>query len=107
MSSHTKDIIANLDAVSHETFGDNTVERLQVRAAARRLLARVETPNERAWGFGFEPPVVFTALLTGIDLGLWKSWTDAEGGEKTVEELVKLANTDISANLLRTPSSSP
>lgn len=103
MSPHSKDLIAKLDAVSQETFGDNEVERLEVRAAARRLLARVETPYERAWGFCFEQPIVNAALQTGINLGLWKAWTGVGGGEKTIEELAKLTNSGITANLLRTP----
>lgn len=69
----TDRIIGSLDAVEPGVFGGNEVERLKVRAAARRLLARVETPYERAWGFCFEQPVVFAALQTCIDLGLWKS----------------------------------
>lgn len=97
----TQGIISALDAVEPQSFGDNEVERLQVRAAARRLLARVETPYERAWGFCFEHPVVFAALQTCIDLGLWKSWTAARGGEKSIDELVLLTSPTIETNLLR------
>ena len=104
MPAQTQEIIAALDAVHPEVFGGNEVERLQVRAAARRLLARVETPYERAWGFCFEHPVVFAALQTCIDLGLWKSWTSAGGGEKSIDELVKMSNPTIETNLLRKSS---
>lgn len=106
MPAQTKEIIAALDAVQPEAFGGNEVERLQVRAAARRLLARVENPYERAWGFCFEHPVVFAALQTGIDLDLWKSWTGLGGGEKNLDELVKLTSPNIDTNLLRKPLSS-
>jgi hypothetical protein len=101
MSSKTQEIIAALDAVQPEAFGDSEVERLQVRAAARRLLARLESPYERAWGFCFEHPVVFAALQTCIDLGLWKAWTALGGGEKTINELVELTTPTIETNLLR------
>jgi hypothetical protein len=101
MSSRTQKTIATLDAVQPDVFGGNEVERLQVRAAARRLLARVETPYERAWGFCFEHPVVFAALQTCIDVGLWKAWTDVEGGEKSIYELVELATPTVDTNLLR------
>ncbi|KAL3440633.1 S-adenosyl-L-methionine-dependent methyltransferase [Aspergillus insuetus] len=101
MSSKTQEIIAALDAVHPEAFGDGEVERLQVRAAARRLLARLESPYERAWGFCFEHPVVFAALQTCIDLGLWKAWTALGGGEKTIDELVQLTTPTIDTNLLR------
>ena len=93
-------VITALDSVHPEVFS-NEVERLQVRAAARRLLARLETPYERAWGFCFEHPVVFAALQVCIDLGIWKAWTDMEGGEKSISELAELANTNVDVNLLR------
>ncbi|KAK3381210.1 S-adenosyl-L-methionine-dependent methyltransferase [Podospora didyma] len=100
-SQSTADIIAVLDSVSHGSFHGDEVERLRVRAAARRLLARVESPYERAWGFCFEHPVVFAAIQTCIDLGLWKAWTAAGGGEKTLDELTKLTTSEIELNLLR------
>lgn len=101
MPAQTQETITALDAVQPEAFGGNEVERLEVRAAARRLLARLETPYERAWGFCFEHPVVFAALQTCIDLGLWKSWTSAGGGEKSIDELVELTSPGIEPNLLR------
>ncbi|KAJ5935381.1 hypothetical protein N7466_004928 [Penicillium verhagenii] len=94
-------IIAVLDGIQPDAFGGDEVERLKVRSAARRLLARVETPYERAWGFCFEHPAVFAALQTCIDLGLWKSWTSIGGGEKSIEELVGLTKPTIETNLLR------
>lgn len=97
----TNDVIATLDAVSPSQFGGDEVERLRVRAAARRLLARVETPYERAWGFCFEHPAVFAALQTAIDLGIWKAWTKEGGGKKTIDDLVKLTGRDVEPNLLR------
>ncbi|KAJ6172591.1 hypothetical protein N7470_001658 [Penicillium chermesinum] len=100
MSTQTQSIVSALDAVQPDLFGGNEVERLQVRAAARRLLARVETPYERAWGFCFEHPVVFSALQTCIDVGLWKAWTSAEGGEKTLDELVSFTKPVVETNLL-------
>lgn len=105
VSAQTEQINASLDAVRLEAFGGNEVERLKVRAAARRLLARVETPYERAWGFCFEQPVVFAALQTCIDVGLWRSWTRL-GGEKSIDELVKLTSPTVDTNLLRKSSSS-
>ncbi|KAH7123485.1 S-adenosyl-L-methionine-dependent methyltransferase [Dactylonectria estremocensis] len=100
MTSQTQNIIEVLDGVSHDSF-ISEVERLRVRAAARRLLARVESPYERAWGFCFEQPVVFAALQTCIDLGLWGSWNAAGGGEKTIDELLKFAKHDVEPDLLR------
>ncbi|KAF5664277.1 O-methyltransferase [Fusarium heterosporum] len=97
----TNKFIATLDSVNPDQFSGNEVERLRVRAAARRLLARVESPYERAWGFCFEQPAVFAALQTCIDLGIWKAWTDLGGGKKTIDELVKLTGRDVAPNLIR------
>lgn len=103
MDSRTTDVISDLDNISSDSFTGNDVERLLVRAAAQRLLARIETPHERSWGFCFEQPVVFAALQACIELGLWRAWTAAGGGEKSIEELVKLTTSadDIEPNLLR------
>ncbi|CAI6088051.1 unnamed protein product [Clonostachys chloroleuca] len=100
MASDSQKIIDILEGVNHASFA-NEVERLRVRAAARKLLAKVESPYERAWGFCFEHPVVFAALQTSIDLGLWAAWNAAGGGDKTIDDLVKLAKHDIQPNLLR------
>ncbi|KAJ5561303.1 hypothetical protein N7535_004230 [Penicillium sp. DV-2018c] len=99
-SFETEKFVASLDAIGPEIFGDNEVERLSVRAAARQLLARVETPYERAWGFGFEQPVIFAAIQTCIDVGLWKSWANV-GGEKSIDELVNMTTPIVDTNLLR------
>ncbi|KAM0549536.1 hypothetical protein ACHAPJ_009352 [Fusarium lateritium] len=101
VGSSTNDIIATLDGVQPAQFGGDEVERLRVRAAARRLLARVETPYERAWGFCFEHAAVNAALQTAIDLGIWKAWTELGGGKKTINELVKLTRRNVEPNLLR------
>ncbi|CAH0025824.1 unnamed protein product [Clonostachys rhizophaga] len=100
MASDSQKIIDILEGVNHASFA-NEVERLRVRAAARKLLAKVESPYERAWGFCFEHPVVFAALQTSIDLGLWAAWNASGGGDKTIDDLVKLAKHDIQPNLLR------
>jgi hypothetical protein len=97
----TDSLIATLDNIQ---FNGDEVERLRVRAAARRLLARLETPNERAWGFDFEQPAVNAAIQTCINLGLWKAWTESGGGKKTIDELVKLTGREVEPNLLRKSS---
>ena len=99
--SLTKDTIAYLDGISAAGSFGSELERHQVRAAVRRLLARVETPYERAWGYCLEHPVVFAALKIGIDLGLWSAWTKQGGGPKSLDDLAKLSNATVEINLLR------
>ncbi|KAJ9296603.1 hypothetical protein DTO217A2_8804 [Paecilomyces variotii] len=101
MAFYTKEVIAALDSIHPDKLNGNEVERLQVRAAARRLLSRLETPYERAWGFSFEHPGVFAALQTFIDVSLWESWTAVGGGEKSIDELVQFTTPRVDTNLLR------
>ncbi|KAJ9347741.1 hypothetical protein DTO027B9_8892 [Paecilomyces variotii] len=101
MAFYTKEVIAALDLIYLEKLNGNEVERLQVRAAAYRLLSRLETPYERAWGFSFEHSVVFAALQTFIDVSLWESWTAVGGGEKSINELVQFTTPRVDINLLR------
>ncbi|KAH8645766.1 putative O-methyltransferase [Xylariales sp. PMI_506] len=101
MGSHTVDIVATLNAIHPEHLGKGEFERLRVVDAARQLLARLESPLERASALCFEHPVVFAALQTFLDVGLWKAWTAAGGTEKSVDELVALTTPTVDTNVLR------
>ncbi|KAF5026913.1 hypothetical protein F66182_943 [Fusarium sp. NRRL 66182] len=101
VGSSTNAIIESLDSVDSAAFQGDEVERLRVRAAARKLLARVESPYERAWGFSFEHSMANAALKVGIDLGIWKAWSNLGGDERTIDDLAKLAGRDVEPNLLR------
>lgn len=98
--------VATLDAVQTDGFGDEAT-RLAVLAAARRLVARLETPSEQASNLAFVHPVVFAAVQTFIDLGIWEAWVAANGGgPKTTSELVGLANASVELGLLSMSSAS-
>lgn len=102
MQPQTKKFIDTLDGFRCDEIDE--LERLKVREAARRLLARVESPYERAWGFCFEHPAVFAALQTCINVGLWQAWTNCAGAgdeEKSIDELAKLTNFGGDTNTLR------
>ncbi|KAK3942464.1 O-methyltransferase-domain-containing protein [Diplogelasinospora grovesii] len=101
MSATPQATIAALDAIAGDGFAGDEVGRLAVVAAARRLLTRLQTPSEQAWGYMFNHAVIFASIQTLRDIGLWEAWTAAGAGEKTVDELVKLANTFIQPDLLR------
>ncbi|PYI33452.1 putative O-methyltransferase [Aspergillus indologenus CBS 114.80] len=100
-SKPTNDIVKFLDGIEADTPGNSEVDRLRLCAAARRLLARVETPYERAWGLCFDQPIIFAAIQTCINLQLWKAWTDAGCGEMSLDELVRLTTPTVDTNLLR------
>jgi fumagillin biosynthesis methyltransferase len=55
----------------------------------------------------FDGPILYAAIQTLRDLGVWDAWAAAGGGEQSVEGLVKLANTQVAPNLLRRLLSQP
>lgn len=98
------DIVATLNAVESNQF-TSEVDRFAVKEAARRLLARVETPFEQSWAIAFENPGVFAGLQLVQDLGIWKKWAEVDkqnpGQSKTLDELLGWATEKCEPNLLR------
>ncbi|OTB00254.1 hypothetical protein M426DRAFT_238377 [Hypoxylon sp. CI-4A] len=90
-----------LDALTLADFEGHETKRLQLLSSARKLLSRVELNQERVMNIAFSQPITYAALKTCVDLGLWHGWTEAGGGEKSVDELVKLTSKDCDLNLLR------
>ncbi|KAI0846124.1 hypothetical protein F5Y00DRAFT_264841 [Daldinia vernicosa] len=66
-------VVDRLNAFTPADFEGYEVERLKLLSSARKL----------------------------VNLGIWHRWTAVGGGEKTVEELAKLATKDCDLNLLR------
>lgn len=92
--------IEAINAVSVDGFGD-AFSRLSVLNAARGLITRLETPTERALSFNFTHPVLFAAVQTFVDLGIWEAWVASGDGSKAAVELVELAKSPIEIGLLR------
>ncbi|EJT72904.1 O-methyltransferase [Gaeumannomyces tritici R3-111a-1] len=99
-------LVALLDGIDQSTAGirGDDVARVQLRDAAERCLARLQTPYERSWDLAFANPIVFACLQMGMDLGLWEAWRAAGGGDKTLDDIADMceeghARPDI--NLLR------
>lgn len=96
--------ISVLDSLQPESFATDA-ERYAAKEAARKLLARLETPFERAWTLAFETPVLVAGLQVCQDLGIWSRWTEidksAPGAAKSLNEIVAMANKEVDPNLLR------
>ncbi|XXG95566.1 Ubiquitin-like protein [Hypoxylon texense] len=90
-----------LEALKAADFEGHEKERLQLIASARKVIGRLETNEEKFYGISFSEPIIYAALKTCIDLGLWRGWTAAGGGEKSLEDIAKLAAKDCDLNLLR------
>ena len=93
-----------IDSIGVDSFKTDT-ERYAAKEAARRLLARIETPFERIWALAFENPVLTAGLQMCQDLGIWDKWVAAvsegdEGRTQTLESLLGFCNTTVEPNLL-------
>lgn len=98
------DVVATLDAIETSQF-TSEVDRFAAKEAARRLLARLETPFEQAWAISFEGPGLFAGLQLVQDLGIWTKWTEEDkiepGKARSLDELLGWANAKCEENLLR------
>lgn len=101
MPAHAKDIIANLDKISLDSLGDDNDARSRVLEAARRMVARLETPFEQAWRWSWIGNNVFAVLQILMDLGVWEEWRKAGGKEASLEELLDLCKVPCDLMLLR------
>ncbi|KAI0434256.1 putative O-methyltransferase [Xylaria sp. FL1042] len=77
--SNLKELMTTLDGINAEDFKEDDVDRLQL----------------------IETPIVFAALETLIDLGLWEKWAEINGTSKSVDELCELGTQKCDSNLLR------
>lgn len=100
MAGSIQDIINSVNKIKFEDVEDNEVARVQAVDAMRKALYRLQLPTERILGKTVGEPFIFAALQTFKDLGLWEVWA-ADKGDKSIGDLVKMANTDVETNLLR------
>lgn len=102
MAPSAKDLIAALDNLGASPGHLTNVERLEVADALRRNYHRLQTPFERVWEMLLARTHTYAAIKTVMDLGLWKAWGAAGGGEKLLDELVEMCDKACAPNLLRT-----
>ncbi|KAI1262224.1 S-adenosyl-L-methionine-dependent methyltransferase [Xylariaceae sp. FL1019] len=92
-----------LNSIKPEDFSPD--ERYAAKEAARKLLARLETPFELFWHLEFALPPLHTGLQLGLDLGLWSKWAELDkqtpNAPKTLDDLVGMCTKKIEPNLLR------
>lgn len=100
MAPTVSELIAALDRLGTSQELTN-LERLEVVAALRRNYRRLQRPFERVWETLLGQPHVYAATRTLMDLGLWRAWAAAGGGDKTLDELVGLCEKRCDPNLLR------
>ncbi|KAI5920248.1 S-adenosyl-L-methionine-dependent methyltransferase [Camillea tinctor] len=99
--SDVEQIIASLDGINLETLDNDRDARLEVIAAARRMIARVETPFERSWRLSWINGIVHAACQVILDLGIWQNWAESGREEVRLEDILEMCNVPCDMMLLR------
>lgn len=102
--TNVKELIAFLDRIPVPDYGDDPSgqgDRAVVVEAVRRLLARLETPFERAWRLSWINGNVHAAVQVVLDLGVWEAWYLSKRHEMTLLGLHALARIPCDLALLR------
>ncbi|ROW09593.1 hypothetical protein VMCG_02554 [Cytospora schulzeri] len=94
-----------LDSIQLESFSTDA-ERYDAKEAARRLLARLETPFERGLALTMETSALLPALQVCQDLGVWSEWAEIHkktngASTQTLDDVVKMCNVPVEPNFLR------
>ncbi|KAI0426971.1 putative O-methyltransferase [Xylaria sp. FL1042] len=103
-SSRTEELIALLDSIQVsdcEDDSDGHGDRVAIAEATRRLLARVETPFERAWRLSWINGNTHMAVQVVMDIGIWEAWHLSKRREISLSELHTLARIPCDLMLLR------
>lgn len=99
------DTITRLNSIQPKDFA-NDFERFEAKEATRGLLARLETPFERAWALVAEQPVFVAGLMLAKDLGIWSQWATFEkkngpGAARQLTDILSMCNSEVESNLMR------
>ncbi|KAI1300062.1 putative O-methyltransferase [Xylaria venustula] len=103
-SSRAEELVALLDNIQvydcEDDFNGHG-DRVAVVDATRRLLARLETPFERAWRLSWIDGNVHAAIQVIMDVGIWEGWRLSKRREISLPELHALARIPCDLMLLR------
>lgn len=93
-----------LDSIQLDSF-KNDAERFEAMEAAKRLVARLETPFERTFSLTLTNPVLIAGLQLCGDLGIWKNWTKqcktSGNAPQHIDNILAMSEVPVEANLLR------
>lgn len=98
------DVTKTLDSIQAESFTTDA-ERHEAMEAARRLVARLETPFERTFSLVWAIPALLAGLRICQDLGIWQKWTQqcstSSNIPQSLDKILAMAEVPVEANLLR------
>ncbi|KAI7787340.1 S-adenosyl-L-methionine-dependent methyltransferase [Diaporthe eres] len=102
MTANPRNTVEILDSISAQSFKTDA-DRYEAKEAAKRLLARLETPFERSWALSFENPVLIAGLQPCQDLGIWSKWVTKQGNERgtqILDDILKMCDVPVQPKLL-------
>jgi hypothetical protein len=104
MAANVAETTKLLDSIHPESFQSET-DRYEAKEAAKRLLARLETPFERGWALGSEASVLAPGLIVFRDLGIWSRWNKLSKSHgpvpQSLDQIINMCNAPAEPNLLR------
>ncbi|KAI1102866.1 putative O-methyltransferase [Jackrogersella minutella] len=94
-------VVNRLEALTTANVEGHQDIRQRLLASARKVVSSLETNGEKVYDIVFQQSIVYAALKTCLDIGLWYGWARAGGGEKSLQDLAKLTTKDCDLNVLR------
>lgn len=104
MTTYLSETTKLLDNIRPESF-QSDADRYEAKEAARRLLARLETPFERGWAITSEVSVLVPGLIVFHDLEIWSKWVELSKSRGpislSIDQIVGMCSAPAEPNLLR------
>lgn len=101
---HPSNVSRILDSIQPESFPSDT-ERHEAMEAARRLLARLQTPFEHMFSLTGTIPLHTAGLEVFHNLGIWRNWTkrcnETGNTPQRFDKILAMAEAPVEPNLLR------
>lgn len=104
MTTRISETTKLLDSIQPESFRSDA-DRYEAKEAARRLLARLETPFERGWAITCEVSVLVPGLIVFHDLDIWSKWDKLSKSQgpitQSLSQIIDMCSAPAEPNLLR------
>lgn len=104
MAPYLSETTKLLDDIRPDSF-QSDADRYEAKEAARRLLARLETPFERGWAITSEVSVLVPGLIVFHDLKIWSKWVELNKSRGpiplSIDQIVGMCSAPAEPNLLR------
>lgn len=104
MTTYLSETTKLLDDIRPESF-QSDADRYEAKEAARRLLARLETPFERGWALTSEALMLVSGLIIFHNLEIWSKWVELNNSHGpsplSTDQIVEMCSAPAEPNLLR------